>query len=256
MKSILGAGIAGVFCVMSLAAVGGTASAAENPTSTPSAYMAWLAGQESENPGGGAAETLGEFKALSEADQVEFLHIIGDPGHVKDFLEFASRPVSGASAAGSGTKVLNGGDVVLETESGGADGESSAEGTADASGLQASSGWRDGFGSFGAIRAGDRSAWYTKTDKVMGVKVSQVRISVLFHKNNTKIDKIYKGEAGHRNFVPFSEFSNTKPDTWIDARGLAHASTVWTAKLETGSSWTASEEVWCNKAGGGGGALV
>ncbi|MDX3454127.1 hypothetical protein PV396_19630 [Streptomyces sp. ME02-8801-2C] len=216
--------------------------------------MAWLAGQESEAPGGGAAETLQQFKELSADDQVKFLQIISDPEHAANFIKFASQSTTDV-AENFKTKSRSVENVLFESESGESNAETSAEGTAAPSEAAASDTWQDGYGSFGAIRAGDRSSWYVKSDKVLGIKVAQVKISILFHKTTTKIDKIYKAEAGHKNFVPLSEFSNTKPDTWINAAGVAHASTVWTAKLKTGSSWTAPEEVWSNKTGGGGGAL-
>jgi hypothetical protein len=135
-------------------------------------------------------------------------------------------------------KELYGGDVVLEAETG------TGAGTDDIS-------------TFGALgKAGDKSAWYSVSDTILGVKVTWVKIGVNYHTTSTRTDKVYGGWASHKNYVPFADFSHSPVQKWISANpgNNAHAETIWQGEW-AGIDWDARERVWADQDGFKGGYL-
>lgn len=209
---------------LTLAAIPGqaVADAPEDAVTSPQAYMEWLEDQDDPD----ATKTLDQYKSLSEEKQGKFLEYIKDPEHFKEFIKAVGNPVASRSE-------LAGGDIVIERKSG--DNGSSARGT-----------------------AGDKSAWYSVSDTIFGVKVTTVKLGVNYRTTATKTTKVYGGWASHKNYVPVADFTHSAITNWISANpgNNAHSETVWTGRWAGGlGSWSARERVWADQDGFKGGYL-
>ncbi|MFB7090477.1 hypothetical protein [Streptomyces sp. NPDC056296] len=108
-----------------VAGTGGTSATADErattrsgQTATPAAYISYLASSSEE----GAAQTLGDFKGLSAAEQEKYLDYLNNPDVFKALMQDAPEPTPDTAArvqsavAEDTTTSLFGGDVVVESE--------------------------------------------------------------------------------------------------------------------------------------------
>lgn len=176
-----------------------------------------------------AAETLSQFKALTDDEKARFVTIVNDPEIFKKIFE-ASEP---APAPGKTTmRTLAGGDVVVKTESG----TSVAKSTSRAASV-------------------NRSAWHINTDYVLGVKVSGQKVTTNYVTRGKDTTKVNPGSAEGYEYIPGCSLSHGVVEEWISAAPAdnAHSETVWTA--ECASSWDGRQRVWGDYRGFVGGYL-
>ncbi|MFD0446431.1 MULTISPECIES: hypothetical protein [Streptomyces violaceusniger group] len=184
-----------------------------------------------------ARETLDQFQNLSGTEKARFVTLINDPDFVSKFLYATT-----SEPAASGERVeLAGGDVVIEYENSG--GASDGLPPNDDSAAQAS-------------RVRDMWASYAVNDKILGIKVSQVKVRTNYQVKGKDTRKVYPGSATHFLYVPGCSFSHSPVKEWISSPPAdnAQSETVWTADC-WGSSWDKRERVWGDYRGFVGGYL-
>jgi hypothetical protein len=170
-----------------------------------------------------AADTLGQFKALTDDEQARFVTLVNDPEIFKKIFEASeTAPAPGETK----TRTLAGGDVVVKTESG-----------------------------TSMTKATTRSAWHINTDYVLGVKVSGQKVTTNYVTSGKNTTKVNPGSAEGYEYIPGCSLSHGVVEEWISAAPAdnAHTETVWTA--ECASSWTGRQRVWADYRGYLGGYL-
>lgn len=180
------------------------AAAEESKPPTVQQYLAWLDAQD--DPG--ADQVASQFKDLSEADKEKFLGYLVDADVLKAFVETMAAPVPQ-------TRVLEGGDVVIEVNNGAAP---------------------TGIGTRGT--AGDWSCWSQFTQTLLGIDMTRLKLEQWYHSTTTKVDKVYNAAASKRNFNIGVAISSLPEEQWISAAGNALAYVTWEGKM-TVSGYTA-----------------
>ncbi|MER6089242.1 hypothetical protein [Streptomyces bluensis] len=215
----------------------GTAQADDATTDAQIAqYTAYLA-VASARGDGQAREILGQFQDLSGDEKARFVTLINDPELANKFFEAAT---SAPTATGAPV-VLAGGDVVVEYEN--SSGASDGLPPNDGSEAQAS-------------RVRDMWASYSVTDKFLGIKVAQVKVTTNYQVKGKDTTKVYPGSALHYLYVPGCSFTHSPVEEWISSPPAdnAQSETVWTAEC-WGSEWDRRERVWGDYRGFVGGYL-
>ncbi|WP_406126350.1 hypothetical protein OHQ89_31260 [Streptomyces canus] len=231
---------------LSMAAMPTVASADGTVGTTPEAYEAYLV-EQVELGDSGAQETLDQYQELSEGEQEHFVDLLNDPQRgqeIGDFLSDVSdvESIDEESYVTELRKEAADGDVVLEATLGVEETETPPTTDEELSDPSA--------------RYYDRSAWYSVSDTILGVKVTTVKIGINYRTTSSRVVKVYNGWASHRNYVWFAEFSNSPVKEWIssDPANNATAETIWQGKW-AGFSWDARERIWADQSGFKGGYL-
>lgn len=230
---------------ITMAALPTTASADDGAT-TPASYEQFLVTQI-ELGDTEAQETLDEYQELSDSEKEQFVTYLDDPQRGQELGDFLSDVTDVDSINEEAyetelTKTSENGDVVLEATSGVEEVETAPTTDEELSDPSA--------------RYYDRSAWYSVTDKIMGVKVTTVKIGVNYRTTKTRVTKVYSGWASHRNRVPFLEYSHGIVNKWIsaDPANNAHAETIWQGEWK-GIAWDGRQRIWADQSGFKGGYL-
>ncbi|MEU3885781.1 hypothetical protein [Streptomyces sp. NPDC029041] len=223
-----------------------TAASADDTGTTPEAYESYLV-EQVELGDSGAQETLDQYQALSDGDKEEFVTLLNDPQRGQEIADLISdvSDIDNIDEENYETdlrKETEGGKVVLEATLGVEETEtppSTEEELSDPS-----------------ARYYDRSAWYSVSDTIFGVKVTTVKIGINYRTTKTRVVKVYSGWASHRNYVPFADFSHGPVKEWIsaDPANNATAETVWQGEW-AGVDWDARERIWADQSGFKGGYL-
>ncbi|MFB6426396.1 hypothetical protein ACFCXC_35840 [Streptomyces microflavus] len=269
MRRGMGSLLATAMASLALVSLPASHASAAEPTDSPASYIAWLQAQ-----GSTASATLSAYQALPADKQEAFLGYIESPEIHAQFADFVSSdPQAGpegqvlhpqwdpntsaistapgdapanpfpvgvdvaASATGTSveTKTIDNGNVQMEA----------VRGTTNVLGTSVTP---------TAGKAGDWHAWYKVSDKIFGIKVTEVKIWVDYRTNTTRVTKVYLANGSHRNFVPGSGFSKGPAKKWISAAGNAHGQIVWDATF-LGHEWSAVQHIWANEYGYQGGSL-
>ncbi|WP_328747869.1 hypothetical protein OHT57_20275 [Streptomyces sp. NBC_00285] len=230
---------------LSMVAMPTTASADDTGT-TPEAYESYLV-EQVELGDGDAQETLDQYQELSEGEQEQFVTLLNDPQRGQELGDFLSdvsdvESIDEENYTTELRKEAADGDVVLEATLGVEETETPPTTDEELSDPSA--------------RYYDRSAWYSVSDTIFGVKVTTVKIGINYRTTSSRVVKAYNGWASHRNYVPFAEFSNSPVKEWIssDPANNATAETIWQGKW-AGFSWDARERIWADQGGFKGGYL-
>ncbi|MGI5397117.1 hypothetical protein [Streptomyces sp. CA-251251] len=267
-KTAVKAGVVGLLttAVASFALVAAPAgNAAEDPTSSPEAYSAWLSSKASSGDSR-ASNTLSQYKNLSVENQNKFLTYLKDPSITQDFIEVINKtddnsgidpqydPITGSTGTDAGvpSPFPSGGETPASANAQGGivswssrnDGDVEFTATAGTTAVDGTE-----ITTQGKARAGDWHAWYKVNDKFLGIKVTEVKIWVDYRSSTSKVTKIYNAGGSHFNYVPFSSFTRSPMSKWISAAGNANVETVWTGKLTAGPEWSARERMWANETG-------
>jgi hypothetical protein len=231
---------------ITMAALPASASAEEPVGSTPASYEAYLV-EQVELGDTEAQETLDEFQELSESDQEQFITYLNDPQRGQELGDFLSDVTDVDSIDEEAyttelTKTSENGDVVLEATSGIEEVQTAPTEEEELSDPTAT--------------YYDRSAWYSVSDTILGVKVTTVKIGVNYRTTRTRVTKVYSGWASHRNRVPFVEFGHGVVNKWIsaDPANNAHAETIWQGSWK-GIAWDGRQRIWADQSGFKGGYL-
>ncbi|KOG31820.1 hypothetical protein AQJ84_39750 [Streptomyces resistomycificus] len=230
---------------LAMAAVPATASADDTAT-TPEGYEQYLVTQV-ELGDSDAQQTLDEYQTLSDSEKEQFVTYLDDPERGQELGDFLSdaTDVDSINEEAYETelrKETEGGDVVLEATSGIEEVETAPTTDEELSDPSA--------------RYYDRSAWYSVSDKIMGVTVTTVKIGVNYRTTSSRVTKVYSGWASHKNRVPFLEYSHGIVSKWISANpgNNAHAETIWQGEWK-GIAWDGRQRIWADQDGFKGGYL-
>ena len=240
------AGLAAVTAAaLTMAAIPATASA-DGTGTTPEAYEAYLV-EQVELGESDAQETLDQYQELSDGDKEEFVTLLNDPQRGQEIGDF----ISDVSDIETIDEEAYETELRKETE----DGKVVLEATLDVEETETPPTTDEELADPSA-RYYDRSAWYSVSDTIFGVKVTTVKIGVNYRTTSSRVVKVYNGWASHRNWVPFAEFSNSPVKEWISANPAnnAHAETIWQGKW-SGITWDARERIWADQGGFKGGYL-
>ncbi|MFV2117818.1 hypothetical protein ACE14D_04970 [Streptomyces sp. Act-28] len=235
------------FAAMPPAAFAAEGDSASATATTPEAYEEYLVMQV-ELGDAEANETLAQFQELSDAEKEKFVDYLNDPQRGQELGDFISDisadpdSIDEESYVTEVRKETEGGDVVLEAEIGAEVTETPP--TTDEEIAEPSAKYYD------------RSAWYTVSDTIFGVKVTKVKIGINYRTTRTRTVKVYNGWASHRNYVPFADFSNSPVKAWVsaDPANNATAETIWQGEW-AGIDWDARQRVWADQSGFKGGYL-
>ncbi len=231
---------------LAMAAMPATASA-EDAGTTPASYEQYLVTQV-ELGDTDAQETLSQYQELSDGEKEQFITYLNDPERGQELGDFLSDTTVDLDSIDEETyetqlrKETEGGDVVLEAEIDVEETETAPTTDEELSDPSA--------------RYYDRSAWYSVTDKILGVRVTTVKIGVNYRTTSKRVTKVYNGWASHTNRVPFLEYEHSPVKKWIsaDPANNAHAETIWQGKWK-GISWNGRQRVWADQTGFKGGYL-
>jgi hypothetical protein len=240
------AGMAAVtVAAITMAALPATASA-DDAATTPESYEQFLVTQI-ELGDTDAQETLDEYQELSDGEKEQFVTYLDDPQRGQELGDFLSDVTDVDSINEEAyetelTKTSENGDVVLEATSGIEEVETAPTTDEELSDPSA--------------RYYDRSAWYSVTDKILGVKVTTVKIGVNYRTTSSRVTKVYSGWASHKNRVPYLEYSHGVVSKWIsaDPANNAHAETIWQGSWK-GIAWDGRQRIWADQSGFKGGYL-
>lgn len=240
------AGMAAVtVAAITMAALPATASADDGAT-TPESYEQFLVTQI-ELGDTDAQETLDEYQELSDGEKDQFVTYLDDPQRGQELGDFLSDVTDVDSINEEAyetelTKTSENGDVVLEATSGIEEVETAPTTDEELSDPSA--------------RYYDRSAWYSVSDKILGVTVTTVKIGVNYRTTSSRVTKVYSGWASHRNRVPSLEYSHGVVNKWIsaDPANNAHAETIWQGSWK-GIAWDGRQRIWADQSGFKGGYL-
>jgi hypothetical protein len=230
---------------LAMAAMPGTATAEDGAT-TPESYEQYLVTQV-ELGDADAQETLSQYQELSDSQKEQFVTYLNDPQRGQELGDFISdvTDVDSINEDDYDTelrKETEGGNVVLEAELGVEETETPPTTDEEISDPSA--------------RYYDRSAWYSVSDKIFGVKVTTVKLGINYRTTSSRVVKVYSGWASHRNYVPFADFSHSPVKEWISANPAnnATAETIWQGEW-AGIDWDARQRVWADQSGFKGGYL-
>lgn len=225
---------------ISMTGVSSMASAVESVT--PSGYEQYLT-QLIASGDTSASQTLQEFQTLSSADQIEFMGYISDPKRGQELTDAISdtSEVDASSEESfvptSDTRTFENGDVVLG---------STTETTEPVAVIPSS----DDEISGPSTTYYDRTVSYKYTEKIHGVMVDWIQVSVHYRYSKSRVTKILSAWAEHKNRIPYLSINHDPLTSWIsaDPANNANAQAVWRGEW-MGSSWTVRERVWGDQRG-------
>ncbi|MFI9831914.1 hypothetical protein ACIHIX_30005 [Streptomyces sp. NPDC051913] len=244
-KRLVGVAVA-TAAAITMAAMPGSAFADDTTGTTPEAYESYLV-EQVELGDTDAQETLDQYSALSDGDKEQFVDLLNDPQRGQELGDFISDV--------SDVESIDEENYTTETRKEAADGDVVLEATLAVEETETPPTTEEELADPSA-RYYDRSAWYSVSDTIFGVKVTTVKIGVNYRTTSSRVVKVYNGWASHRNYVPFADFSNSPVKEWIsaDPANNATAETIWQGKW-AGFSWDARERIWADQSGFKGGYL-